>query len=124
MRTGGNFLSSTIYGSVSLSVSLYLYPGILPGIERSAVGQYDQYLISLQEATRISVTSLFNPDTTSVEIEAITEQYLHHDEDIPDRHAEPSIISMSRHVSECINAGLTSSIQLYPGLLRLIFPIL
>jgi len=25
------------------------------------------------------------------------------------RHAEPKIISMSRHVSECINAGLTSS---------------
>jgi len=88
---------------------LYLYPGTLPGIERPTVGQYDQYLISLQEATRISVTSLLNPDTTSAEIEAITEQYLHHDEDIPDRHAEPSIISMSRHVSECINAGLTYS---------------
>jgi len=72
------------------------------GIER-------QYLISLQEATHISVTILFNPDTTSAEIEAIIEQYLHHDEDIPDRHAEPSIISMSEHVSECINAGLTSS---------------
>ena len=88
---------------------MYLYPGILPGIERSTVGQYNQYLISLQEATRISVTSLLNPDTTTAEIEAITEQYLHHDEDIPDRHAEPSIISMSRHVSECINAGLTSA---------------
>jgi len=53
--------------------------------------------------------SLLNPDTTSAEIEAITEQYLHHDVYIPDRHAEPSIISISRHVSECINAGLTSS---------------
>ena len=69
----GIFCRFTIYGSVSLSVSLYLYPGILPGIERSTVGQYDQYLISLQEATRISVTSLLNPDTTSAEIEAITE---------------------------------------------------
>ena len=55
------------------------------------------------------MTILLNPDSTSAEIEAITEQCLRHDEDIAGCHAGPSIISMSEHVSECINAGLTSS---------------
>ncbi|RPB27260.1 hypothetical protein L211DRAFT_834940, partial [Terfezia boudieri ATCC MYA-4762] len=34
---------------------------------------------------------------------------LQHNEDILDQHAEPGIISMSEHVSECISAGITSS---------------
>ena len=102
VRKGGGFsVSPPICLRISLSVCTCIQV-----IERSTVRQYDQHPI----ATRISVTILLNPDTTSAEIEAITEQYLHHDEDgIPDRHAEPSIISMSEHVSESINAGLTSS---------------
>jgi len=102
VRKGGGFsVSPPICLRISLSVCTCIQV-----IERSTVRQYDQHPI----ATRISVTILLNPDTTSAEIEAITEQYLHHDEDgIPDRHAEPSIISMSEHVSESISAGLTSS---------------
>ncbi|RPB24576.1 hypothetical protein L211DRAFT_837507 [Terfezia boudieri ATCC MYA-4762] len=34
---------------------------------------------------------------------------LQHIEDILDQHAEPGIISMSEHVSECISASITSS---------------
>ena len=48
---------------------------------------------------------------TSTEIEDITDKFLLHNEDVPDRNTEASSVSMSEHVSKCIQviAGLTST---------------
>ncbi|RPB21891.1 hypothetical protein L211DRAFT_840244, partial [Terfezia boudieri ATCC MYA-4762] len=46
----------------------------------------------------------------------ITNEYLQHNEDILNQHAEPGIISMSEHVSECISASITSSAGIDNGL--------
>jgi len=43
-ETGGEFSVGPPSTDISLSVGQFvLYPGTLPGIERSTVGQYDQY---------------------------------------------------------------------------------
>lgn len=84
--------------------------GILSRIERSTVGRYYEYLQSLQEVPRIPISSLLNSNVTPTEIEGITEEYLHHDGDTLYQHAEPGIIPMSKHVSECI-AGMENDLE-------------